>query len=198
MSTVRTDNRMLQNKFFVVCKCLGCQGTINWQMPSPRDSSCIKCLGFAQGGCSWLELIRTYLLKQNKKKFYNKHFWQEIFLWKLHIHVSYVNVKRTKINCSKSRVIPIVYMYLLFKSWGCDTMAAFPPVDLTLVGLKATTSSSSPPPPSSLLSLSPLQLSPMALSSTFFSAFYIGNWESMFSFWIQFLLKEDLSVHLIP
>ena len=46
-------------------KCLGGGGgrdTIKCQTPGPRDSSCIKCPGFARlggGGCSRLELTRT-------------------------------------------------------------------------------------------------------------------------------------------
>ena len=39
LSAVGNDDRMLRNKFVVVCKCPGERGTINCQMPVPRDSS---------------------------------------------------------------------------------------------------------------------------------------------------------------
>ena len=39
LSAVGNDDRMLQNKFVVVCKCPGGRDTINWQITLPRDSS---------------------------------------------------------------------------------------------------------------------------------------------------------------
>ena len=39
LSAVGNDDRMLRNKFVVVCKCPGGRDTINCQMPVPRDSS---------------------------------------------------------------------------------------------------------------------------------------------------------------
>ena len=49
LSAIGNDDWILQNKFFVVCKCPGGRDTINCQMPGPRDSSCIKCPGFTWG-----------------------------------------------------------------------------------------------------------------------------------------------------
>ena len=58
LSAVGNDDRMLRSKFFVVCSCRGGgRNTINCQIPGPRDSSCIKCPGFARGdarGWNWL------------------------------------------------------------------------------------------------------------------------------------------------
>ena len=41
-SAVGNDDRLLQNKFFAVCKCPGGRDTINCQMPVPRHSSVVQ------------------------------------------------------------------------------------------------------------------------------------------------------------
>ena len=65
LSAVGIDDRMLRNKFVVVCKCPEGRDTINCQMPGPRDSSWNKCPGFARGGMLAVGIdshIRTTLL----------------------------------------------------------------------------------------------------------------------------------------
>ena len=51
LSAVGNDDRMLRNKFVVVCKCPRGTDTINCQMPGPRDSICeTNARGFPGGG----------------------------------------------------------------------------------------------------------------------------------------------------
>ena len=51
LSTVRNDDRMLRNKFVVVCKCLRGRDTINCQMLGPRRGLTVKQMpGICPGG----------------------------------------------------------------------------------------------------------------------------------------------------
>ena len=49
LSAVRNNDSMLRSKFFVVCKCPGDKTLFTAKCPTPRDSTCIRCLGLARG-----------------------------------------------------------------------------------------------------------------------------------------------------
>ena len=59
LSAVGNDNRMLRNKFVVVCKCSGAGTLLTVKCPFPGTHRETNARGFARGGCSRLELTRT-------------------------------------------------------------------------------------------------------------------------------------------
>ena len=66
LSVVGNDDKMLQNKFFVVCKCPGDRDTINCQMSGAPGLIVQQFPGVCLGGCSRLELTRT--LRNNEPR----------------------------------------------------------------------------------------------------------------------------------
>ena len=69
LSAVGNDDRMLRSNFFFANAWgAGTLWIATCPPPSPRDSSCIKCLVFARGGCSRLELTRTLQYDQTCRR----------------------------------------------------------------------------------------------------------------------------------